>query len=92
MFIDKDKRIPMHRNTLFTLLIILFTTSCSKAGQDRLTGQEGWQVGQIGVREGLTNSRITDIEQDGDGLIWVATEGGLFHLTGDRCRHYDAQL
>lgn len=51
-----------------------------------------WHVGQIGVREGLLNANIKDIEQDGDGLVWVGTEEGLFHLTGDRCRHYDERM
>lgn len=65
--------------------------SCEKSAHYDLSDKRDWQVGRIGVREGLTNSRITDIEQDGDGLIWVGTEGGLYHLTGDRCRHYDAR-
>ena len=50
------------------------------------------QVGLVGVREGLLNANIRDIEQDGDGLLWVGTEEGLFHLTGDRSRHYDERM
>lgn len=49
-------------------------------------------VGLVGVREGLLNANIKDIEQDGDGLLWVGTEDGIFHLTGDRSRHYDERM
>lgn len=67
---------------LFSLVVLLLP----------IYGNEVLRVGKIGVREGLLNANIKDIEQDGDGLVWVGTEDGLFHLTGDRCRHYDERI
>lgn len=53
---------------------------------------DAYRTARVGVREGLTNVNVKDIEQDGDGLIWIGTEEGLFQLTGDRCIHYDKRL
>lgn len=60
--------------------------------QSSTTDPQQMQMGMIGAREGLTNAHIRDIEQDGDGFVWVGTEGGLFHLTGDRCRRFDEKM
>ena len=49
---------------LFSLVVLLLP----------IYGNEVLRVGKIGVREGLLNANIKDIEQDGDGLVWVGTE------------------
>lgn len=38
--------------------------------------------------DGLTNSYIYCIGQDGKGFIWIGTENGLFRYDGHRFRHY----
>jgi signal transduction histidine kinase/ligand-binding sensor domain-containing protein/DNA-binding response OmpR family regulator len=37
---------------------------------------------------GLTNSYIYAIAQDGKGFIWMGTENGLYRFDGSRFRHY----
>ncbi|MFT3739898.1 MAG: two-component regulator propeller domain-containing protein [Breznakibacter sp.] len=36
----------------------------------------------LGVENGLSNNYVTDIEQDGQGCIWIATESGLSRFDG----------
>ncbi len=53
------------------------------AGMAPVWGQHwGFQI--YGAREGLTNGNVVAVEQDLQGLIWSATEGGLFRFDGDR--------
>jgi signal transduction histidine kinase/ligand-binding sensor domain-containing protein/DNA-binding response OmpR family regulator len=37
---------------------------------------------------GLTNSHIYTISQDGRGFIWIGTENGLYRYDGHRFKHY----
>jgi diguanylate cyclase (GGDEF)-like protein len=36
------------------------------------------------VREGLAQSQVSDLDQDEDGYLWIATEGGLSRFDGLR--------
>lgn len=36
----------------------------------------------LGVEDGLSNNYVLDIEQDGQGFIWIATESGLSRFDG----------
>lgn len=56
---------------LYTLLLIIFNAS----GQSQA-------LKHFGVEDGLSNSYITDITQDGQGFIWIATESGLSRFDG----------
>lgn len=39
-------------------------------------------IKHISVKEGLSNNYITDVTQDGQGFIWIATESGLNRFDG----------
>jgi len=68
-------------------------TGSSPGGVTRLDPKTG-AIARYGLREGLTNDRITALRLDGRGGIWVATRGGLFHgAQRGRTMHFDpAQL
>jgi len=38
----------------------------------------------FGVREGLAQSQVTDLTQDGNGFLWIATQGGISRFDGRR--------
>lgn len=40
------------------------------------------------IEDRLSSSRVTDIAQDRDGVIWISTECGLTRYDGARMRHY----
>ncbi|NVD73763.1 hypothetical protein HUX88_24985 [Duganella sp. BJB1802] len=42
----------------------------------------------IGAQQGLANVTITEVNQDGDGFLWVGTQGGLARWDGYRFRNY----
>lgn len=56
---------------LYSLLLINFYS----AGQPSISAH-------FGVEDGLSNSYIADITQDGQGFIWIATESGLNRFDG----------
>lgn len=41
------------------------------------------------VREGLPQSSVTDVDEDQDGYIWVATFGGIARFDGEQFRRAD---
>jgi len=42
----------------------------------------------FGVREGLAQSQVTDLTQDSNGFLWVATQGGISRFDGRRFTLY----
>ncbi|MCU6496949.1 GAF domain-containing protein, partial [Rugamonas sp. A1-17] len=42
----------------------------------------------IGAQQGLSNVTVTAISQDGDGFLWVGTQGGLARWDGYRFYNY----
>lgn len=59
------------------LLLCLFIL----IGSNRIFSQS-YSIKHLGVEDGLSNSYIVDIAQDGQGFIWVATESGLNRFDG----------
>lgn len=41
----------------------------------------------LGMEQGLSTTYVTDIEQDGNGFIWVSSDNGLYRFDGFRFRH-----
>ena len=46
--------------------------------------KDGRIQASYGAREGLAPGRVSDFLQDGDGTLWIGTEGGLSRLRGGR--------
>lgn len=42
------------------------------------------------IGDGLTNAFVRVIYEDSQGRIWVGTDNGLFHVSGDRLQRMDA--
>jgi signal transduction histidine kinase/ligand-binding sensor domain-containing protein/DNA-binding response OmpR family regulator len=63
----------MLKTTYFILCVFLIPLSGF--------GQSGY-FKHLSVREGLSNNYITDIAQDDNGFIWIATESGLNRFDG----------
>lgn len=42
----------------------------------------------FGVREGLAQSQVTDLTQDANGYLWIATQGGVSRFDGIRFTLY----
>ncbi len=42
----------------------------------------------LGSEQGLTNTAVKALAQDGDGFLWVGTEDGLFRLEGNQFRRF----
>ena len=49
---------------------------------------EHWSFQAYGTEQGLTNPTVFSLHQDGQGFLWVSTEGGLFRYDGDRFRAF----
>ncbi len=39
----------------------------------------------IGLRQGLSNGFVVDMDMDNQGFLWVATESGLNRISGQKC-------
>lgn len=63
-------------NKLFTLLICACSVLMSFA-------QPPLVVDHIGIDKGLPNGFVLDMEQDGNGFVWVATEVGVARIAGN---------
>ncbi|HXQ73434.1 MAG TPA: two-component regulator propeller domain-containing protein [Pyrinomonadaceae bacterium] len=46
--------------------------------------KDGRIQASYGAQEGLAPGRVSDFLQDGDGTLWIGTEGGLSRLKGGR--------
>ena len=44
---------------------------------------------QLGTEDGLPNPLVTDMEQDGRGFLWIATEAGLSRFDGKEFSRFD---
>ncbi|MBK3518232.1 hybrid sensor histidine kinase/response regulator transcription factor [Carboxylicivirga marina] len=75
----------MHNNKLFiptVILLLLFTSFPDLIGQEKL------KFKQLSVEEGIKNSRVVDLTQDGDGFMWFATHDGVDKFNGTDFKHY----
>lgn len=46
------------------------------------------RVRQIGVHDGLSSRQVYEIEEDGDGFVWIYTNSGLDRFDGSAIKHY----
>ncbi len=46
-------------------------------------------IEHIGLKEGLSNSYVTDITQDRHGFIWIGSDGGLNRFDGENFRLFN---
>ena len=51
-------------------------------GHLNLAAQEEFHVSNYGIKEGLSDRVIWDIQQDSSGFIWLATDNGLDRFDG----------
>ena len=68
-------------------------TGSSPGGVTHLDPSTG-QITRYGARDGITNDRVTKLEPDGRGGLWVGTRGGVFHSVpiGGRLRFQRVEL
>jgi len=52
-------------------------------------GQSRFRV--FGGAEGLRNLVVRSVAQDGNGLLWTATDDGVYRLDGDRFSHFSLE-
>ena len=78
----------MSRSTALRTLCLTALVICAAAtptSARRLTrGLEDFAVRTWNENDGLSASRITAIEQDRDGYLWLGTDAGLFRFDGVR--------
>src|SRR5262245_44397627 len=76
---------------------VAFEPGASRApGASRVPGSpdaDDVPLGQIrlrpfGAADGLRNLVVVGIAQDGDGLLWVATDDGVYRYDGQQFTHY----
>lgn len=58
--------------SLFACLMLLASKSMAQP----------YTLRHLGIEDGLSNNYITDIVQDSQGCIWIATEAGLNRFNG----------
>jgi len=62
-------------------------------GAARLSGYgQSLQVIRYSEEEGLTNTLVKSVTTDHNGLIWVATDGGLFLFDGREFSRFEGEL
>nr|WP_315197465.1 two-component regulator propeller domain-containing protein [uncultured Flavobacterium sp.] len=68
---------------LFLLLIICFTAKSQAGGASVLKfEQEKYNIGYIGIKEGLANNAVTSVYKDKRGLMWFGTYDGVSRYDG----------
>ena len=72
--------LPCLRALIIYILLATFLPVPSAA--NRLQGL--YSPSRLGVAQGLANSYVVDLAQDGSGCIWIATESGLSRYDGHR--------
>ncbi|RFP17807.1 response regulator [Duganella sp. BJB488] len=70
------------------LAAALLAGAAGAAPPARWTGLAQPGLLSIGAQQGLANVTITEVNQDGDGFLWVGTQGGLARWDGYRFRNY----
>lgn len=66
-----------------------FSLTVLLVGFLQLSGQESYfQSKHIGVDDGLSHRQVTDVIQDRNGIIWIATKNGLNKYDGYRFQHF----
>ncbi|MDR0758436.1 MAG: hybrid sensor histidine kinase/response regulator, partial [Tannerella sp.] len=61
------------RHFAFVFFILLFSFQAAA---------QPFSIRHLGIEDGLSNNYVVDIEQDGKGCVWIATEAGLNHFDG----------
>lgn len=59
------------------LILLFLTISCIP-----IIAQSDYLFKNISSRDGLSNDFVRDMDVDGKGFIWIATEEGLNRWTG----------
>ncbi|HMG23937.1 MAG TPA: two-component regulator propeller domain-containing protein, partial [Kofleriaceae bacterium] len=73
-------------------LVVLWLGATARIGhagpesEDLPPGQSAARV--FGAADGLRNLSIIGIVQDRDGLLWLATEDGVYRFDGERFTHF----
>ena len=67
----------------FTLLLFVFFCTVSRAQTD-------FHFNNYTINEGLSQSVVTCIEQDVNGLLWIGTQDGLNHFDGKEFEVFSA--
>ena len=49
-------------------------------------------VRTLGVEDGLPSVKVTDVAQDADGFLWIATSGALVRYDGARMRRWAPEI
>ena len=73
----------MKRLSLHLVLLLFFLIHCV------LTAGAQSRIVHLGIQQGMRNGHVTDMAQDRQGRIWMATEGGLHCWDGYRFTVYD---
>ena len=60
------------------LILLFLTISCIP-----IIAQSDYLFKNISSRDGLSNDFVRDMDVDGKGFIWIATEEGLNRWTGN---------
>lgn len=43
------------------------------------------RLSNIGLKQGLSNGFVNDMAIDGQGFLWIDTEGGVNRIAGNKC-------
>ena len=63
----------------------------TKAGPPRLKDGASDNILQFGLDQGLAGTIAASFKQDKDGIMWIATDGGLCRYDGEFCDVYSLQ-
>ncbi len=72
----------------FIFFIVLYQIICSFPFQIRAINTSDIKFDHIGVDDGLSETRVADIEEDSWGYLWFGTESGLNRYDGYTFRIY----
>ena len=79
----------MKRGGIFAaVLVAVLGVSFSAAAEDRWSKLADEAFRNYGADDGLPHPVVGSLAQDGDGFLWVGTQGGLARWDGNRFRNY----